>query len=118
MLVGNKLIWTPHAEWKMKFYGLSRQRVLGVIRNPERVEAGVLPGAVAVMRPVSVKVIAGKRVWRQEIWTMYLPKAKGIHSGTRGAMRIVSAWRYPGMSRGRATIPEDVLSEARAILAG
>jgi hypothetical protein len=35
--------WTRHAEAKMGFYKLSKQRVLRVIHSPKRIEEGVAP---------------------------------------------------------------------------
>jgi hypothetical protein len=86
-------------------YGISRQRALSVMRRPERVEEGVVVGATAVMQPVSVKVVAGKRQWRTEVWVMYLqPKKKHTR-------RILSVWRYPGVSPIHNPIPQDILDE-------
>ena len=70
----------------MKGYGLSKQRVMRILRHPERIEEGILNGAVAVMQPVSMKVVNGKKMWRQEIWAMYV-----LRSGY--GMYVVSAWR-------------------------
>lgn len=76
---------------KMHYYGLSEQKVLGVIRNPKRIETGIVENTVAVMLPVgsikkgpvkpkwgrpsfaSAEATAGKPVesWNQEIWVMY-----------------------------------------------
>jgi hypothetical protein len=116
-MAAQKILWTPHAEYKMRGYGLSPQRVLRIIRHPERVEEGILEGAVAVMQPASLKVVDGKRIWRQEIWAMYVlgkkSKRKKDHDGT---LRVVSAWRYPGVSPKRSPIPSDILSEIAGML--
>jgi len=74
---------------KMHYYGLSEQKVLGVIRNPKRTETGIAENTVAVMLPVgntrkanlprkSASAWASARQfssaeenWNQEIWVMY-----------------------------------------------
>ena len=106
-----KIFWTPHSDYKMKGYGLSRQRVLRIIRHPERVEEGILDGAVAVMQPVSVKMVDGKKLWRQEIWAMYLLGGKSSKKKNIDTLRVVSAWRYPGVSPKRAPIPDEIMRE-------
>lgn len=79
--------WTAHVAEKMHYYGLSEQKVLGVIRRPRRIETGIAPDTVAVMLPVGEKSAAqiaknkekkssfgnyqGDRPWNQEIWVMY-----------------------------------------------
>ncbi len=88
----------------MRFYGISRQRALSVMRRPERTEEGVLPGTVAVMQPVSLKVVDGKRLWRTELWAMY-------ERQTGGKIRVISVWRYPGVSPQHAPIPEQIFRE-------
>lgn len=127
-------MWTQHAEWKMKYYGLSKQKVSGIIRRPDRVEKGIAGnGTVAVMQAVSPKIIDGKKVWKQEIWTMYQKKRarknaniltsdeesarseqvarlqKMLNKG--GEVKIISAWRYPGVSPKNNPIPDDILRE-------
>lgn len=117
------IVWTKHAEYKMKQYGLSRQRILGVMRRPERKEVGIVPRTIAVMCPVSPKTIGDKKTWRQEIWMLYQERKKpliarfGIVSDgfarelDAKEVRIISAWRYPGMSPKRHPIPEEILRE-------
>lgn len=111
---------TRHAEYKMKQYGLSMQKVRGVIRRPYRTETGVAAKTVAVMQPVSPKKEAGKEkeTWRQEIWVMYQKEdsgKKGVQRGPLsteiGKIKIISAWRYPGISPERSPIPEDIWQE-------
>lgn len=85
-----KYHWTQHVMEKMHYYGLSEQKVLGVIRKPFRVETGVAENTVAVMIPVgnvkkaaaaqkktAFSKVAAKQLssagesWNQEIWVMY-----------------------------------------------
>lgn len=83
----DKYHWTAHVAEKMHYYGLSEQKVLGVIRSPRRVETGIAENTVAVMVPVGEKSLAqreknkgkksmfgryqGDKPWSQEIWVMY-----------------------------------------------
>ena len=112
--------FTAHARYKMKQYGLSEQKVRGIIHRPKRTEVGVMPQAVAMMQPVSPKVVDGKEIWKQEIWVMYLlsqskamTKSQTPISNQKSAqrLRIISAWRYPGVSPKRSPIPEEIWRE-------
>ncbi len=105
--------FTAHARYKMSQYGLSEQKVRGVMRNPKRTERGIAPKTAAVMQPVGLKVVAGKEVWKQELWVMYLKKKKKTALGTAlpEITRIISAWRYPGVSPKRSPIPEEIWQE-------
>lgn len=113
--------FTLHAQFKMKQYGLSEQKVKGVIRNPKRREVGIVPKTVAVMQPVSIKKVEGKpgrpggETWKQEIWVMFVVKNQkqedGIQNSTQQKLRIISAWRYPGVSPKRNPIPVEILRE-------
>ena len=96
----------------MKQYGLSEQKVKGIIRNPRRTQKGIAPQTAAVMQPISPKMVAGKEVWKQEIWTMFVKK-KSTLAGPLGreSIRIISAWRYPGMSPKGNPIPEEIWRE-------
>ncbi|MDD5083827.1 MAG: hypothetical protein PHT88_02705 [Candidatus Moranbacteria bacterium] len=122
-------LWTKHAVFKMKYYGLSKQKVSGVIRRPDRVEKGVVGNnTVAVMQAVSPKMQDGKKIWKQEVWVMYQKKkVKKNQLGARtqnqtvarlqklldrdGVTTIISAWRYPGVSPKNNPIPEEILQE-------
>ena len=66
-----KYEWTQHAALKMKQYGLTAQRILRVVKNPQRVEEGIVKNTIAVMQPASLSTKDGKRVWTREIWAMY-----------------------------------------------
>ncbi len=80
----------------MAFYKLSKQRVMRVIHSPRRTEEGVAPKTIAMMQPTSVKLDKTKtrEIWSQEIWAMVQDLGK--------QRKIVSAWRYPGMTRPRS----------------
>lgn len=115
-----KYHWTLHSIEKMRYYGLSEQKILNVIKRPKRKEEGIVKNTIAVMQPVSPKPDKeGKAVWKQEIWTMYQIK-KGRKKRDlselekllqRDQIKIISAWRYPGISPENNPIPEDILRE-------
>ena len=136
------VLFTRHAEYKMKQYGLSAQRVRAVIRNPRRREEGIAKQTVAVMQPPSVKRKDGQEIWTQEIWVMFqIQKTANKKQKTEGGgqemadgrqetengrketydsrspfaasglLKVISAWRYPGVSPRRNPVPEEILRE-------
>jgi hypothetical protein len=120
-----KLVWTQHSEIKMKQYGLSKSKLSNIIRRPERKEKGIVPGTTAVMKtnPTSLKLRGASKTgqtWKPqrapgEIWLMYKDvNKKNSSNGTKEAVRrVISAWRYPGITKpGDAIpIPEDIREE-------
>ena len=100
----DKYFWTAHVAEKMHYYGLSEQKVLGVIRAPKRIETSIVENTVAVMIPVgnikigpqkpkwgrpvfgSAKIeieeespsaaFASAGTWNQEIWVLYQTKSQ------------------------------------------
>jgi len=99
----DKLSWTKHVKEKMKFYQLSVGRVKRVLKNPKRKEKGVAPRTVAIMQRT------GTRKNPTEIWVMY----QSIKIKKKEKIRIISAWRYPGVSPigEEIPIPKDILRE-------
>jgi hypothetical protein len=102
-----KLFWTEHSKIKMRQYGLSKQKLLGIFYKPERKEQGIVPGTMAVMKTNKVffnsKKVTLTNAWQKpkrapgEIWLMY-KEDKEIR-------KIISAWRYPGVSKPGEEIP-------------
>ena len=90
------LEWTLHAKTKMDHYRLTPSRVRHVLHSPKRVEEGIAPHTIAMMQPVSMKIIGKKESWTQEIWVMVQDKAS--------ARTVISAWRYPGVTKVRDAI--------------
>lgn len=112
--------FTLHAEYKMREYHLSRQRVIRIIRSPRRTEVGIVENTIAVMQPAGnvSRSQAGKPAWSQELWVMYkvrstskLSKSKLSQLLNQAELKIISAWRYPGISPKRDPIPSDILRE-------
>jgi hypothetical protein len=113
-----QISWTHHAQAKMAFYKLSEQRVMRVIHSPKRIEEGVAPKTVAMMQPTSVRIashrirtevvpakagtqVKPKETWSQEIWVMIQDLGK--------QRKIISAWRYPGMTKLRSDVSVDFM---------
>lgn len=123
----DKYQWTQHSLFKMRQYGLSPQRVIRVIRNPERTEEGIVEKTIAVMQKASTNKKSG------EIWCMYqlrggansksqISNSKNPHPalsllgrGGNEKIKIISAWRYPGISPKNNPIPEEILQELAEI---
>ena len=132
-----KYYWTRHSIGKMRQYGLSAQRILRVIRSPQRIEKGIVKNTVAVMQPASTRIKNGKRIWSREIWAMYqIRKTRNAKRATQDPelkkkkenlehsrliklipkqLKIISAWIYPGISPKNNPIPEDILREIEEI---
>ena len=114
-----KLFWTEHSKIKMRQYGLSKQKLLNILYKPERKEQGIVPGTTAVMKTNKVffkeKKISLTNAWQKpkrapgEIWLMY----KDVKMSLVPMRKIISAWRYPGISKPGETIPipEDIKNE-------
>lgn len=94
-----KVTWTKHSEKKLQQYQISKSRILRIIKNPYRVEEGIVPNTIALMRPPKIK----NKTWKQEIWVMIQKSKKGL--------KIISAWRYPGKSPKQNPIPSEILQE-------
>jgi hypothetical protein len=120
----------------MMQYGLSAQRVTRVIRSFQRIEEGIAKNTVAVMQPNSIKIDKeGKKKWSQEIWVMYQKSVKNskckIKSDNKdnkeisnlkqiifgsNQLKIISVWRYPGVSPKNNPIPSEILDEIEELL--
>lgn len=103
------LHWTHHSREKMRFYKLSEQRVKRVIHSPKRVEEGIAPKTIAMMQPASVKRDMRHETWNQEIWVMIQRVRHGTRDKRQEIMKVISAWRYPGMTKSRSEIALDFL---------
>ena len=86
------------------------------------------------MQPASLKNKNGKETWSQEIWAMYQlrgagnpkseaqiqklphPALRATFSQREKGIKIISAWRYPGVSSKRDPIPEEILREVEESL--
>ncbi|OIO45077.1 MAG: hypothetical protein AUJ24_00890 [Parcubacteria group bacterium CG1_02_36_42] len=101
--------WTKHAKEKMRYYQLSESHLKRVLRNPKRIEKGIAPNTNAIMQP------AGTKKHPTEIWLMYQIKKSKLKTKSLKVIKIISAWRYPGVSpiREPPPIPEDVLKDLK-----
>lgn len=93
------LVWTAHALSKLRFYQLSKSRVTRVINNPLRVEEGVADSTIAVMQP------AGNTKHPFELWVMI--------QDAGASRKIISAWRYPGITKPGEPLPRSILYSLR-----
>jgi hypothetical protein len=100
-----QLHWTNHAKAKMMHYRLTPSRVRRVLHSPNRIEEGVAPMTVAMMQPASLVKVA---TWTQEIWVMVQDVGK--------IRRVISAWRYPGVTKPRAGLPSFLAREYEEFL--
>jgi len=89
------LFWTNHVQGKMRFYQLSENRVKRVINSPHRIEKGIAPNTIAMMQR------AGSKKHPYEIWTMIQDE--------KSRRKIISAWRYPGITKPRSENALDFL---------
>lgn len=97
MAVYKKIFWTGHSKIKMRQYGLSAGKLLQIIRKPERKEKGIAPGCTALMQTRKVFSSVVSKNPPGEIWLMY--------KDTKDFRKIISAWRYPGISKPGESIP-------------
>ena len=91
-----KIVWTNHVKDKMRYYRLSENRVLSILRKPRRREEGIAKGTIAAMQP------AGTKKNPKEIWMMYQVVKSRLRQGSGGQAKlqktkIISAWRYLGV---------------------
>lgn len=93
------LYFTVHGKAKMRFYGLSEQRVKRVLHSPSRIEQGIAPGTIAMMQ----KVVSPKH--KYEIWVMV--------EDTDLRRKLVSAWKYPGTTKPGEPLPPEIVREIR-----
>ena len=109
---GERILWTKHVKEKMKQYQLSERRLKRVLRKPARIEKGIAPETIAIMQST------GTKKHPTEIWLMYQTVKSKVKSQKLKVIRIISAWRYPGISplREPPPIPIDVLSELENLI--
>lgn len=101
------LAWTKHVAKKMMFYGLSASKIKNVLSRYDRKEEGVAPNTTAIMKK------SGSKKNPQEIWVMYQDKEIS-QDGIKNMRRtVITAWRYPGVSKPKEALPlpEGVLAE-------
>jgi len=95
----------------MRYYGLGEGRLKRILKTPQRKEEGIAPETIAVMQSAGTKKPT-------EIWLMYqlALRSASRQGGLVGKKKkMISAWRYPGVSpKGKEIpIPEDILEELK-----
>lgn len=100
-----RYLWTSHSKSKMLHYRISEQKVKTILKSPDRKEEGIALKTMAVMKRNDTP----KR--KEELWVMF-QQVSGIKYQV-SKIKIISTWRYPGVSpKGKAIpIPEDILEE-------
>ena len=122
----DKYVWTSHAIEKMRYYRLSESLVKRVVRFPKRIEKAIAPNTIGAMSPYGRSPKGRQQPYGGEIWVMYRPSAEvatpkfvsqlpGNQSDPtrapgRQKVKIISAWRYPGVTKpgDPIPVPEDV----------
>lgn len=89
------LLWTMHSRDKMRQYRLSEGRVRRILNAPHRTEEGIAEGTIAMMQRST-----GKSPY--ELWVMVVEAPAG--------RKVISAWRYPGVTEPRKELPQAVRS--------
>lgn len=100
------LVWTAHSRSKLRQHGLSASRVVRVIRVPKRVEEGIAPETIALMQS------AGSTKHPYEIWVM----VQETKEQEQRITKIISAWKYPGVTKPGDPIPESIRQEMLMLL--
>ena len=108
-----KILWTQHSGLKIRQYGLSKSKLLAILRKPDRKEEGIALGTTAVMQ--TNKKFSNKNISFLSKEQKKFQKASGevwlMYKDTKLERKIISAWRYPGISKPGETIPipEDII---------
>lgn len=97
-----EVIWTHHAKSKMRFYGLSESRIRRVLNSPKRIEEGIAENTIAMMQ------LAGSKKHPYEVWVMLQDE--------KDKRRIISAWRYPGITKPGDPLPAEIVRELKNYL--
>jgi hypothetical protein len=109
-----QIFWTQHAQRKLIFYKLSKQRILRIINYPQRVEEGIAHGTIAMMQR------AGTKKNPYEIWVMLIileksrnKKQAEINNFSNSCinLKIISAWKYPGITKPQSQLTIDILRQ-------
>jgi len=108
----DKIVWTKHSIEKMQYYKLSENRLKRVLRNPDRKEKGIAPGTLAIMQRT------GSKKHPTEIWMMYQIIKSKVKNQKLKRIKIISVWRYPGISPigKEIPIPQDILEELNRLI--
>lgn len=116
----HKYTWTNHVVGKMAYYGISESLVKRVVRFPKRMEVGIAPSTTACMQPT------GSKKRPAEVWVMWKEvqnaKIKNQNDNLKlkngGVLnvpkkKIITTWRYPGVSPvgEPVPIPDDIMAE-------
>jgi hypothetical protein len=91
------ILWTRHSRFKLRQHSLSEGRVRRALNSPDRIERGIATGTIAMMK----REKAVKNEF--EVWVMVVD--------TKVSRRIISAWRYPGVTKPGESLPDEIRRE-------
>ncbi len=114
----------------MRYYGISESLIKRIIRFPKRKEEGIAEETTAVMSPYGRSPKGRQQPYAGEIWVMY-QEVKNVKREMKSdekqtdilrfsldalrsnKVRIISAWRYPGISPvgKKIVIPDEVMTD-------
>jgi hypothetical protein len=102
-----EIYWTKHVKEKMHYYGLSEGRLRRILKSPQRREKGIAPRTIALMQPASPTGGPAGTKKPSEIWLMYQQIGQ--------KKRMISAWRYPGISPlgEPIPVPDNIIEELK-----
>jgi hypothetical protein len=93
----DRFSWTNHIKNKIVQYRFSESRLKRILNNPDRKEEGIALKTLAVMK----RNDRGNK--KEEIWLMYQKKQSAKNKALK--ITMISAWRYPGISKPGKEIP-------------
>jgi len=124
--------WTDHIKRKMIRYQLSEAKIKRVLKNPDRKEAGIAPDTLAAMKR-NDRGDKKEEIWlmyqradkrgqprrqmqtdapyqskldtRQAQINADSPRKSALSLRESARIRMISAWRYPGVSPKNKAIP-------------
>ena len=85
----------------MRQYQLSESRVRRILHAPHRTEKGIVEGTNACMQRSRCKN-------PYELWVMYIEGKE--------ERKIISTWRYPGITEPREELPSNVRTSLEEII--
>ncbi len=85
---------------------------MSILRKPGRKEEGIAKGTIAAMQP------AGTKKNPKEIWMMYQVVKSRIKNQRFKKIKIISAWRYPGVTPvgERPILPDDTALKLSSLI--
>ena len=80
-----------------------------MLHTPTRIEEGIARNTIAFMQRI------GARRHPYEIWVMIQQKKRSAGGGTQKTIAVISAWKYPGITKTGEPLPGEILSEIQEL---